>query len=148
MAKRKADRVHAETGGGRRHEFNHARVKVRVPRQDDKKDDDVTIQSDDEVPETIVKQADFRPRRHVINLVLDKRGREIKPPVEIEVELMPDDYSQSRGPNDIKMAYWYDGRWNLFGAKHGFRVSGTGASAPGSAFARISVWGDPPISIG
>jgi hypothetical protein len=147
MAKHNADRVMPE-GTGKRYEFHSAKVKVRVPKQADNKDNDVSVQSDDESPATLSKQTDFTPRRAVINLVLDKGGHAILPAAEIEVQLTAEDYSPSRGPNDIKMAYWYGGKWVLFGAKHKFRVTGTGADYPGSAFAEISVWGDPPIAIG
>jgi hypothetical protein len=139
MATHNADRV--------TYEFYSAGVKVRVLTQADERDDDVIVQRDDESPET-PSSPDFTPRRIVINLVLDKDGNAFEPAPEIEVLLTADDYSPDRGPNDIKMAYWYNDTWVLFGEKHNYHVTGTGPYEPGSAVAEISVWGDPPIAIG
>ncbi len=137
-------------GNAQEHTFSVEGVTITVPDQTDKKT--VLVQKDDDVaigPE-MQQQANFKPHRIVMNLIVDKdrdpTSQEqpiISPAVAIRVKLLPDDITHANGKDKIMMAYWYQGKWIIFEqVKHGFKVDGDYATAT------LAVWGDPPIGLG
>jgi len=145
MALRAADSSR-RVGNAREHTFAGENVIVTAPDQDDGKE--VRVQKDDVVttPEMLT-QSDFKPRRMVMNLILDKdhAGSDqpvIKPAVTIRIKVTDEDDRNAGGRDKVKAAYWYQGKWIVFGEKHGFRIDG------GFAQATLAVWGDPAIAFG
>jgi hypothetical protein len=137
-------------GNTQEHAFLAEGVTIIVPDQTDQKA--VRVQKDDNVaigPE-MQQQANFKPRRMVMNLIVDKdrdpASREqptISPALTLRVKLLPEDSTHAKGKDKIMMAYWYQGKWIIFEKeKHGFKIDGDYAAAT------LAVWGDPPIAIG
>ena len=145
MAPRAADSVR-RVGNSREHTFATEDVIVVAPDQADGVE--VRVQKDDLVPEPAMnQQSDFKPRRMVINLLLDKDhpgpGQPaMNPAVTIRVRVTDQDATNAGGRDKIKMAYWYQGKWIIFADKHGFTIQGNYAQAS------LAVWGDPPIGMG
>ncbi len=135
-------------GNSTEHAFSTEDVIVAVPDQSDGKP--VRIQKDavTTVP-AMYNQPDFKPKRIVMNLLLvkdpdpgQKTALVISPAVEIRVKVTQQDITNAGSLDKVKMAYWYNDRWNIFGAKHGFKIEG------GYAKAALSAWGDPAIGMG
>ena len=145
MAPRAADAVR-RVGNSREHTFAAEDVIIIAPDQVD--GIEVRVQKDDLVTEPEMnQQSDFKPRRLVINLLLDKDhpgpGQPtMNPAVTIRVRVTDQDAVNAGGRDKIKMAYWYQGKWIIFAEKHGFTIQGNYAQAS------LAVWGDPPIGMG
>ncbi len=146
MAPRAADSIR-RSGNGNEHAFAAENVIITAPDQDDGKD--VRVQKDDiETEPGMYTQADFYPRRLVMNLLLDKdrTGADqgvIKPAVTIRIKVTDEDERNAGSRDKVKAAYWYQGKWIIFGKKHGFQIDSNGY-----AVATLAVWGDPPIGMG
>ncbi len=141
MTPRDADSAR-RVGNAREHTFTVENVIVIAPDQDDGQD--VHVQKDDLVTTPdMFTQSDFKPRRMVMNLILGKgQAGSIQPAVTIRIKVTDEDNRNAGGPDKVKVAYWYQGKWIVFGEKHGFRIDG------GYAQATLAAWGDPPIGVG
>ncbi len=147
MAPKAADATR-RVGSTDEYTFTAEGVTVVVPDQADRKP--VRVQKEDliDVPE-MHTQSDFHPHRIVINLVTEKDADPsshtrpaLNPPVTLQVKVTPQDIAHAGSEAKVKMAYWFNGKWNVFGAKHDFAIEN------GYARARLAVWGDPPVGMG
>lgn len=147
MALKAAD-TSRQVGNQLEHTFAAEGVIISVPEQTDQQA--VNVQKDDNVsilPE-MLQQADFKPRRMVINLVMDKASlsktgtAKIDPPVTIQVKVTDQDIANAGSKEKVRLAYWFQGKWIMFGEKHGFQLAGDYVQAT------LAVWGDPPVAMG
>lgn len=133
--------------------YKDEKMEVKIP--DQGKEVEVKIKPV-KLEEEMYKDLKFKPLRVVTNFEVNdkKEGKLLKkfdPPFEFQLRYTKEDFEQANETGrPMRMAYWLNGRWNIFTvAKHGFELRPDPESPnTGFGYAQISDWDDPNVSWG